>query len=230
MGVIQYQCPRDAEHIRGRGTATLEVEMHPQSTLRRGSVARICKQCGVEFLTVLSEVARGNGKFCSPECSARSLFVPLWERITRSLYIGPPSAYRPDLGPCWLSTLKPDSNGYVAVRKAPVATRRLHQLMYERLVGSIPEGHELDHLCRVRGCCCPFHLEAVTHRVNGLRGFSPNAINAAKTACLRGHLFDEENTYFRPDNGLRGCKACRKAVHDRQTIARRQAARRKRTG
>lgn len=47
-----------------------------------------------------------------------------------------------------------------------------HRLSYELFVGPIPDGYELDHLCRNRGCVNPAHLEAVTHRVNVLRGLA----------------------------------------------------------
>ena len=82
-----------------------------------------------------------------------------------------------------------------------------HRYAYELLVGPIPDELQLDHLCRVRHCVNPAHLEAVTHQVNGLRGTSPLADNARKTECVRGHPFDDENTYRDP-KGRRQCRAC----------------------
>lgn len=79
---------------------------------------------------------------------------------------------------------------------------------YERFVGPIAEGLEPDHLCRVRACVRPDHLEPVTHRVNVLRGVSFAAENARKTHCIRGHEFTPENTY--PNGRGRGCLACKK--------------------
>lgn len=183
------------------------------SPARGGTVHRVCAVCGAEFFTHPWNVANGWGKFCSHACTGRWLSAlhagSVWGRLRDSLYIGPPPPTRPDLGPCWLSTIRPDSNGYIVISPGSgLVNKRTHQLIYERLVGPIPIGYEVDHLCRVRGCCCPFHLEAVTHRVNALRGTSRNAVNAAKTECLRGHPFDELNTYIRPDNGGRNCKAC----------------------
>lgn len=80
----------------------------------------------------------------------------------------------------------------------------------------MPAGLGLDHLCRVRRCVNPAHLEPVTDRVNILRGQAPSAVNAAKTHCIRGHPFNSVNTYwFTETNGTRGrqCRTCRE-YHD----------------
>ncbi len=86
-------------------------------------------------------------------------------------------------------------------------TIRAHKIAYALLVGPVPEGHELDHKCRVRSCWNPFHLEPVTHRVNMLRGVGPTAANAKKTACDRGHPLDAGNTYIDRSGGRR-CRKC----------------------
>lgn len=85
-----------------------------------------------------------------------------------------------------------------------------HRFAYERFVGPIPDGHEIDHLCRNRACCNPAHLEAVTRRINQLRGLGPVGLNAAKTHCVNGHEFTEANTYIRKDttHPTRMCRAC----------------------
>jgi len=72
--------------------------------------------------------------------------------------------------------------------------------------GPVPAGLELDHLCRVRNCVRPDHLEAVTHRVNTLRGETITAEHARKTKCPSGHPYDDENT--RVYNGRRHCRTC----------------------
>ena len=92
---------------------------------------------------------------------------------------------------------------------------------YEHFRGAIPEGLNLDHLCRNRKCVNPDHLEAVTQRVNVMRGVSVTAENMRKSHCPTGHPYDAANTYVRA-NGHRGCRACRK-VH-KQAFKSRQAA------
>jgi hypothetical protein len=90
---------------------------------------------------------------------------------------------------------------------------RAHRVAFELLRGPIPNGMQLDHLCRVRGCVNPDHLEVVTGATNTLRGISSPAINARKTHCRRGHEFTPENTYI--DCGSRRCKACRRLIQNR---------------
>ena len=81
-----------------------------------------------------------------------------------------------------------------------------HRVAYEELVGPIPEGLQLDHLCRVHSCVNPDHLEAVTGSENCLRGLL-GRLRVWKTHCPHGHPYDEVNTYVGP-SGRRDCRAC----------------------
>ena len=75
-----------------------------------------------------------------------------------------------------------------------------HRIAYSIFVGPIPEGLQLDHLCRNRGCVNPAHLEVVTQQVNSLRG---DLWNSRKTHCPQGHLYDGIDS-----KGGRICRTC----------------------
>ena len=116
-------------------------------------------------------------------------------------------------GECWLWTGAINANtGYGAFSvKLPNNKwnqRGAHRIAYAHWVGPIPVGLWLDHLCRVRRCVNPKHLEPVTPRENILRGEGSSADRARQTHCLRGHEFTPENTY-RPQ-GTRQCRECKR--------------------
>ena len=111
-------------------------------------------------------------------------------------------------GECWEWTASTQTQGY---GQTTYSGRRwlAHRVAYELMVGPIPEGLTLDHLCRNRICVRPGHLEAVTNRENVLRGEGTTAVNARKTQCDHGHPYTPENTYTRQD-GTRECRTCRR--------------------
>jgi len=117
--------------------------------------------------------------------------------------------FEPNSG-CWLWTAGCGTAGYGTFWVGQPLNRTVsaYRWAYEHLVGPIPEGLTLDHLCRIRHCVNPWHLEPVTHRENVLRGVAPSARNAVKTDCPRGHPYDEENTYWRPNGMGRDCRIC----------------------
>ena len=107
---------------------------------------------------------------------------------------------------CWLWQAHLTTSGYGGYWHDG-QNRVAHKFAWEYFFGPVPDGLQLDHLCRVRRCVNPGHLEPVTCRENLLRGETSAALNAAKTACYRGHEFTERNTHVRR-NGLRECRRC----------------------
>lgn len=130
------------------------------------------------------------------------LFDEKWE-------IGAVSVRRPDLGECWIWTAYTTPDGYGKFGTGDRRCVGAHRWAYEYHVGPIASCLEIDHLCEVRNCVRPTHLEAVTHRVNVLRGSRTHAgANARKTACKRGHPLTEANTYHQPNSNHRACRTC----------------------
>jgi hypothetical protein len=106
---------------------------------------------------------------------------------------------------CWLWNGAIVSSGYGCFWSAGRAVGA-HRWSYQRIVGPIPSGLHLDHLCRVRNCVNPAHLEPVTQAENTLRGVGLAAANASKTHCPAGHEYTPENTYR--EGRRRRCKTC----------------------
>lgn len=142
------------------------------------------------------ERLRRNGKI---QVRDRDPIRRFWSRVTRTGY-------------CWEWTgAKANGYGRVAWRGRVVAA---HRLAYELRVGPIPDGLELDHLCRNRGCVRPDHLDPVTGRVNKLRGKGVSAAFAGRDQCKNGHELTPENVYlWRNARLCRTCRASRVIEH-----------------
>jgi hypothetical protein len=104
----------------------------------------------------------------------------------------------------WLG--RKDKDGYGRIKDRG-SDRQAHICAYELARGLVPAGLQLDHLCRNRACIDAEHLEAVTCRVNLMRGHTQAAMKAAQTHCVHGHEFTPENTYSYPGK-RRMCRRC----------------------
>lgn len=103
-----------------------------------------------------------------------------------------------------------NSKGYGIVNVGNGVRALAHRVAYEAEYGPIPDGMVLDHLCRVRNCVNPMHLEVVTIAENNRRGRSLSALKPGGV-CSNGHrLADESAIYTRP-NGVKECRECIRA-------------------
>lgn len=106
---------------------------------------------------------------------------------------------------CWTWTASTNGAGYGVLAMSRDGMKVLaHRFSYELAYGPIPPGLVIDHLCRNTRCVNPSHLEAVTQKVNNLRGGSPSSQQAKQTHCKRGHEFVLERT----PSGRRRCRRC----------------------
>jgi len=107
---------------------------------------------------------------------------------------------------CWVWTGALNKAGYGAIGSG-TKVLRTHRVMYEHLVGPIPDGLQLDHLCRNRACCNPEHLEPVTNHENWMRGEHPVVKAIRDRVCKRGHELTDDNVYVRKSGGIL-CRTC----------------------
>lgn len=132
--------------------------------------------------------------------------IPVTERVK--------SKVATDSNGCWIWQGYVQANGYAKIGvklNGKHVMRYAHRVMYEETVGPVPEGLDLDHLCRVRRCVNPEHLEPVTRSENLLRGDAgiyARQVTAKKTHCKHGHPLSGDNLYTPPGTNKRHCKEC----------------------
>ena len=85
-------------------------------------------------------------------------------------------------------------------------TYRVHRVEWEKVMGKIPNGFQIDHLCRNRACVKIDHMELVTNKENLRRGNGICALNSRKSFCIKGHPYSEKNTY--QNRRGRVCRTC----------------------
>jgi hypothetical protein len=138
--------------------------------------------------------------------SAKTL-ARFWAKVDKN---GPVPPAAPHLGKCWLWTGALNEDGYGHFWITSHGTFRAHRVAYAIEHGrDIAAGLEPDHLCRHVSCIRASHLDAVTSRINTLRGASIQAQNARKTHCVHGHPLSGENLLIYKGRRQRCCRACR---------------------
>ena len=127
---------------------------------------------------------------------------------------------------CWIWIGAKSEQGYGRFIAQSGRVLQAHRFAYELMNGVIPEGMELDHLCKNPSCVNPSHLEVVTHAENIVRSMAGKVNNpqTIKTHCPSGHPYDELNTYLNKQ-GKRECRICHRERNRnrRSSIARRRS-------
>lgn len=154
---------------------------------------------------------RRDGHASPAAVHAKSVPGRLWAQVTKT-------------DTCWLWTghlSKPGGYGRLRDnRPGKSGSIVAHRAAYELLVGPVPDGLVLDHLCRVRTCVNPAHLEPVTDRENVARGVGISVVNAAKTHCPKDHEYTPENTVLANRGAARRCRTCVRETAQRDRDAR----------
>lgn len=126
-------------------------------------------------------------------------FGTIEERLERNI------SYEPNSG-CWLWSGAISNRSYGSIFYEG-RMQKAHRVTWTLRNGPIPEGLELDHLCRTRSCCNPDHLEPVTREENLRRGEHKNGKQGVEN-CPLGHPYSPENTMIRKETGWRTCRTC----------------------
>lgn len=175
---------------RAEETAAMVKEYHEGST-----AAQIADRYGKLLCTVQMRLYKARASIKSRQ---------LWDKIAKKLII---------TSGCWGWRGEHMRNGYCAMRNRPKGRSFLvHRLTYEELIGPIPPGLHIDHLCRERSCVNPFHCEPTSCSENIKRGL----LGVPHKTCRNGHPLDTENTYVRQSTGDRRCRICQSAAEARR--------------
>lgn len=110
---------------------------------------------------------------------------------------------------CWCYQGARTRYGHARINRGPDRKiEHAHRVAYREMVGPIPDGMVLDHLCRTPACVNPLHLEVITRDENFRRGASANQRRHDATVCKRGHVYTEANTRWLDGGRRRSCKDC----------------------
>lgn len=129
--------------------------------------------------------------------------IPIEERFKEKYRVDQESG-------CWIWTASLMPNGYAQFRYSRAKNGYGHRFSYEHHIGPIPEGRQIDHLCKNKACVNPDHLDVVTPKTNIERIGPRRSANAEKTHCPRGHPLSGDNLYVFPNRRARTCRTCRR--------------------
>jgi len=124
-----------------------------------------------------------------------------WDKVNKN---GAIPKKCPDLGPCWIWLS--NSRGGYGLFKIKQKNKQAHRVAYELLIGPLSQNDDLHHICEVKICCNPYHMQKV--RPINHPGAGPE-FQRSKTHCPRGHEYTVENTYVFGNN-FRACRICAK--------------------